>query len=302
MSQGGFQSFQSGCGMCNASKDYADIYYSQNPTLSTPTQAGAGKKKRTTKKRSTSSKSKKRTTTKKRSTSTKKRSTSTKKRTTSTKKRTVTKRKPMKKMRGGSKDAFELDEQFIKDNLGISFETVSGGGENKGTLVTALRNRVTNKQFIITEDQSNLQKYAYVTYNDKMFRVTSDNSQYYVQYENQFVNSQSPIYASEPMDNIVTQIFNKIKNYKPKTSSSMYSMYGGAASPLPSEWYNRRKFMDGAILPGYDVMENKLSPITGGKKKRSTKKKSVKKSTSTKKKSVKKSSKSGKKKTSTKKH
>ncbi len=115
---GGFQSFQSGCGTCNASKDYADIYYSQNLTLSSPQQGG---KKRTTKKRSTS--------TKKRSTSTKKRSTSTKKRSTSTKKRTTTIRK-MKKMRGGSKEGesqIQLTEQFIKDNLGIAFQTVGGG-------------------------------------------------------------------------------------------------------------------------------------------------------------------------------
>ncbi len=115
---GGFQSFQSGCGTCNASKDYADIYYSQNPTLNSPQQGG---KKRTTKKRSTS--------TKKRSTSTKKRSTSTKKRSTSTKKRTTTIRK-MKKMRGGSKEGesqIQLTEQFIKDNLGIAFQTVGGG-------------------------------------------------------------------------------------------------------------------------------------------------------------------------------
>jgi hypothetical protein len=115
---GGFQSFQSGCGTCNASKDYADIYYSQNPTLNSPQQGG---KKRATKKRSTS--------TKKRSTSTKKRSTSTKKRSTSTKKRTTTIRK-MKKMRGGSKEGesqIQLTEQFIKENLGIAFQTVGGG-------------------------------------------------------------------------------------------------------------------------------------------------------------------------------
>lgn len=94
---GGFQSFQSGCGTCNASKDYADIYYSQNPTLNSPQQGG---KKRTTKKRSTS-----------------------------TKKRTTTIRK-MKKMRGGSKEGesqIQLTEQFIKDNLGIAFQTVGGG-------------------------------------------------------------------------------------------------------------------------------------------------------------------------------
>jgi hypothetical protein len=122
---GGFQSFQSGCGTCNASKDYADIYYSQNLTLSSPQQGG---KKRTTKKRSTSTK-KRSTSTKKRSTSTKKRSTSTKKRSTSTKKRTTTIRK-MKKMRGGSKEGesqIQLTEQFIKDNLGIAFQTVGGG-------------------------------------------------------------------------------------------------------------------------------------------------------------------------------
>jgi hypothetical protein len=65
-------------------------------------QTGAGKKKRTT-------------------------TTSTKKKRTSS---TSTKKKPkirkMRKMRGGSK--VELDEDFIKQNLGINFETVSGGG------------------------------------------------------------------------------------------------------------------------------------------------------------------------------
>ncbi len=123
---GGFQSFQSGCGTCNASKDYADIYYSQNLTLSSPQQGG---KKRTTKKRSTSTK-KRSTSTKKRSTSTKKRSTSTKKRSTSTKKRSTTTIRKMKKMRGGSKEGesqIQLTEQFIKDNLGIAFQTVGGG-------------------------------------------------------------------------------------------------------------------------------------------------------------------------------
>jgi hypothetical protein len=180
MSQG-FQSFQSGCGVCNASKDYVDMYYSQNPNMS---QAGAGKKRRTTKKSTTKKSTTKKSTTKK---STTKKSTTKK----STTKKSTTKVRKMKKMRGGSKDQkFELDEQFIKDNLGISFETVSGG----------------------------------------------------------------------------------------------------AATPLPSEWYNRSKFMDGSILPGYDIMENKLSPIVGGKKK-------VKKSTSGKK--VKRTSK---KKTTSKKH
>ncbi len=105
-----FQSFQSGCGTCNASTDYPDIYYSQNPTLASntvsqgqSTQVGAGKK-RSTKKRTTSS-------TKKRTTS------STKKRTSSTKKRS---------MRGGASESFQLNDQFIRDNLGISFETVGG--------------------------------------------------------------------------------------------------------------------------------------------------------------------------------
>ncbi|MFY7987407.1 MAG: hypothetical protein ACOVNP_00890, partial [Flavobacterium sp.] len=114
-----FQSFQSGCGTCNASTDYPDIYYSQNPTLASNTvpqgpQSGAGKKKRVTKKKSTS--------TKKKSTSTKKKSTSTKKKSTSTKKKST----KVKKMRGGASESFKLDDQFIRDNLGISFETVGG--------------------------------------------------------------------------------------------------------------------------------------------------------------------------------
>ncbi len=106
-----FQSFQSGCGTCNASTDYADIYYSQDANLaasSVPSgpQTGAGKKKKRT------------TSTKKRTTSKTKKSTSTK-----TKKRTVKKRS----MRGGASDSsFQLDDQFIRDNLGISFETVGG--------------------------------------------------------------------------------------------------------------------------------------------------------------------------------
>ncbi len=110
-----FQSFQSGCGTCNASTDYADIYYSQNPTLASntvpsgPNQSGAGKKKKRT------------TSTKKRTSIKKRTSTSTKKRTT--KKRTTKKRS----MRGGaSESSFQLDDQFIRDNLGISFETVGG--------------------------------------------------------------------------------------------------------------------------------------------------------------------------------
>ncbi len=105
-----FQSFQSGCGTCNASTDYADIYYSQDANLAAssvppgPGQTGAGKKKRSTKKRTTTSKSKKSTTTKKRT-------------STKGKKRT---------MRGGASESFQLDDQFIRDNLGISFETVGG--------------------------------------------------------------------------------------------------------------------------------------------------------------------------------
>ncbi len=111
-----FQSFQSGCGTCNSSTDYADIYYSQNPTLASNTlpkditQMGAGKKKR-------------RTSIKKKSTSTKKKSTSTKKKSTSTKK--VSKKKK-RVMSGGASESFQLDDQFIRDNLGISFETVGG--------------------------------------------------------------------------------------------------------------------------------------------------------------------------------
>jgi hypothetical protein len=114
---GGFQSFQSGCGTCNASKDYADIYYSQS-------QQGGKKRSTSTKKRS----KKRSTSTKKRSTSTKKRSTSTKKPSTTTKKRTTIRK--MKKMRGGSKEGesqIQLTEQFIKENLGISFNTIGGG-------------------------------------------------------------------------------------------------------------------------------------------------------------------------------
>ncbi len=110
-----FQSFQSGCGTCNASTDYADIYYSQDANLAAssvpsgpqtgPGQTGAGKKKRSTKKRTTT---KKRTSTKKVS----------KKKSVGKKKRT---------MRGGSSESsFQLDDQFIRDNLGISFETVGG--------------------------------------------------------------------------------------------------------------------------------------------------------------------------------
>lgn len=102
-----FQSFQSGCGTCNASTDYADIYYSQNPTLASNTvpQTGAGKKKvkktKVTKKKSTTKVTKKKSTTK------------------------VSKRKSS--MRGGaSESSFQLDDQFIRDNLGISFETVGG--------------------------------------------------------------------------------------------------------------------------------------------------------------------------------
>ncbi len=108
-----FQSFQSGCGTCNASTDYADIYYSQDANLASssvppgPGQTGAGKKKRSTKKRSTSTKVKKSTTTKKVS----------KKKSVGKKKRT---------MRGGASESFQLDDQFIRDNLGISFETVGG--------------------------------------------------------------------------------------------------------------------------------------------------------------------------------
>ncbi len=93
-----FQSFKSGCGTCNASKDYTDMYYSQNPSL-TQTQSGAGKKRRVLKKKTT-----------------------TKKKSVSTKKKSVTKKRSM---RGGSK-SFELNDQFIRDNLGISFETVGG--------------------------------------------------------------------------------------------------------------------------------------------------------------------------------
>lgn len=98
------QSFQSGCGTCNASTDYADIYYSQNPTLgaSSGPQSGAGKKKRSTKKKSTGTKVVK-------------------------KKSTKTKVSKKRSMRGGaSKSSLELDDQFIRDNLGISFETVGG--------------------------------------------------------------------------------------------------------------------------------------------------------------------------------
>ncbi len=85
-------SFQSGCGVCRASKDYVDQYYAQPQT-----QSGAGKKKKST-------------------TSTKKKS------VTSTKKKsTVSKKK--RSMSGG----FKLDESFIKQNLGIAFETVGGG-------------------------------------------------------------------------------------------------------------------------------------------------------------------------------
>lgn len=101
-------SFQSGCGVCRASKDYVDQYYAQPQT-----QSGAGKKKKTTtstKKKSTVSKKKKS------ATSTKKKS------ATSTKKKsTVSKKK--RSMSGG----FKLDESFIKQNLGIAFETVGGG-------------------------------------------------------------------------------------------------------------------------------------------------------------------------------
>lgn len=98
-----FQSFQSGCGTCNASTDYADIYYSQNPTLASNTvpQTGAGKKRKVTKKKSTTKVTKKKSTTK------------------------VSKKK--RSMRGGaSESSFQLDDQFIRDNLGISFETVGG--------------------------------------------------------------------------------------------------------------------------------------------------------------------------------
>ncbi len=93
-------SFQSGCGVCRASKDYVDQYYAQPQT-----QSGAGKKKKST------------TSTKKKSTVSKK-----KKSATSTKKKsTVSKKK--RSMSGG----FKLDESFIKQNLGIAFETVGGG-------------------------------------------------------------------------------------------------------------------------------------------------------------------------------
>ncbi len=97
-----FQPFQSGCGICRSSTDYASVAQAQT---------GAGKKKRSTKSKALK---KKRTS-----------STSTKKRTSSTSTKKLRIRK-MRKMRGGSK--VELDEDFIKQNLGITFETVSGGG------------------------------------------------------------------------------------------------------------------------------------------------------------------------------
>ena len=164
MSANGFQPFQSGCGVCKSSKDYADIYYSQTPTMS-----GAGKKRRSVKKSSTKKSSVKKSSTKKSST----KKSSVKKSSTGIRK--------MKKMSGGG-ETIQLDEDFIRTNLGIAFDTTSGGGS------------------------------------------------------------------------------------------------------LPSEWFNRSKFMDGSILPGFDSKEGKLSPITGGKKvKKSTSLKKVKKSTSVKK-------------------
>ncbi len=107
-----FQSFQSGCGTCNASTDYPDIYYSQNPTLASNTvpsgfQTGGAKKKRSI--------SKKKSTTK-----------VSKKKSTSTKKSTSKVSKKKRSMCGGASESFQLDDQFIRDNLGISFETVGG--------------------------------------------------------------------------------------------------------------------------------------------------------------------------------
>ena len=112
-----FQSFQSGCGTCNASTDYPDIYYSQNPTLASntvpqgPSQSGAGKKKtKVSKKKSSTKVSKKKSSTK-----------------VSKKKSTTKVSKKKRSMRGGaSESSFQLDDQFIRDNLGISFETVGG--------------------------------------------------------------------------------------------------------------------------------------------------------------------------------
>ena len=100
--------------MCNASTDYADIYYSQNPTLGA-TQSGAGKKRRI----STKKVQKKKSTTK----VGKKKSTSTK----VIKKKSTSAKGKKRSMRGGaSESSFQLDDQFIRDNLGISFETVGG--------------------------------------------------------------------------------------------------------------------------------------------------------------------------------
>ena len=100
--------------MCNASTDYADIYYSQNPTLGA-TQSGAGKKRRV----STKKVQKKKSTTK----VGKKKSTGTK----VVKKKSTSAKGKKRSMRGGaSESSFQLDDQFIRDNLGISFETVGG--------------------------------------------------------------------------------------------------------------------------------------------------------------------------------
>lgn len=105
-----FQSFQSGCGTCNNStdySDYSDIYYRQS---------GAGKKKRSTE----------------------------------VKKKKSTKPKVVKKkstMHGGVSEeisSFQLDDQFISDNLGIPTNT--GGGATymdsryyKGNMLDSLR-------------------------------------------------------------------------------------------------------------------------------------------------------------------
>ena len=126
----GFTDFQSGCGICKASTDYADMYYAQSAP---PSQAGGARRRKTSTKKSSTKKSStsKKSSTKRLSSRKVVKKSSTRK----TVKRTV---KRVRKMRGGGESAKEsassskqlqLDEKFLRENLGISFQTIAGGAK-----------------------------------------------------------------------------------------------------------------------------------------------------------------------------
>ncbi len=311
-----FQSFQSGCGTCNASTDYPDIYYSQNPTLAAssvppgPGQVGAGKKKRSTKvgkKKSTTKVGKKKSTTK------------------------VGKKKSTKKrsMHGGaSESSFQLDDQFIRDNLGISFETV-GGVRNLSTLnniprLNSLENQeqtqLTNRQmeFLIDylEINGRIRGIQHSIENiDGMICVElkhinddSDRTRYVIcrinrnhQIEYCLLYDRPPLFGATPslkthithlsmihpdsdaINGIINGFIQKVgpKPAAPALPPRSHNMRGGATY-MPPQFY-KGGMLDSlrtGTMAGYDAMEGKYALVGAGKKKRVVKKKTTgKKST-----------------------